>query len=497
MSVTPLGTTPCPRLGHTFIMVDQKAIVFGGLSNEAEDPKSTNIPKYLNDIFYIEVKEGTTLNWTTPSITGHPPTPRESHTAVTYLGKKGDEKKMVVYGGMNGKRLGDCFILDISTWTWTQLMFKRPVPVARSLHTASLIGSYMYVFGGWCPKKGCEEDIPKDVSKMETVWECTNTISRLNLESLTWETIVCNLDRNSPLPKPRAGHSAAVVDTRVYIWSGRDGFNRGWDEQQVCCDDLWYLETEIPPAPSRVQLVRAGTNTLEVSWGYVSSADEYLLQIQLYQVKKTSETPTQAPQVPEGQPNPTEWYNVDQVKKTSMSVSKYKVPDSGKDNLIELQVGTAYKFRVAAMNSCGRGPFSEMTAFKTCLPGFPGAPSTIRITKVSEGAQLSWEPPANSTGDIMEYTVYLAVKPSSVSQQTNQLTFARVYVGPRATCVVSQGNLVNAHVDTSSKPAILFRIAAKNEKGYGPATQVRWLQENAPKRPAVNQGEEAKKTKTS
>ena len=254
-------------------MVDQKAIVFGGLSNEAEDPKSTNIPKYLNDLFYIEVKEGTTLNWTTPSITGHPPIPRESHTAVTYLGKKGDEKKMVVYGGMNGKRLGDCFILDISTWTWTQIMFKRPAPVARSLHTASLIGSYMYVFGGWCPKKGCEEDIPKDVSKMESVWECTNTISRLNLESLTWETIVCNKDGNSPLPKPRAGHSAAVVDTRVYIWSGRDGFNRGWDEQQVCCDDLWYLiRPRIPPAPSRVQLVRAGTNTLEVSWGYVSSA---------------------------------------------------------------------------------------------------------------------------------------------------------------------------------------------------------------------------------
>ena len=62
-------------------------------------------------------------------------------------------------------------------------------------------------------------------------------------------------------------------------------------------------------------------------------------------------------------------------------------------------------------------------------------------------------------------------------------------------CVVSQGNLVNAHVDTSSKPAILFRIATKNEKGYGPATQVRWLQENAPKRPATNQGEDAKNPK--
>jgi hypothetical protein len=37
--------------------------------------------------------------------------------------------------------------------------------------------------------------------------------------------------------------------------------------------------------------------------------------------------------------------------------------------------------------------------------------------------------------------------------------------------------LSQAYIDMSSKPAILFRIAAKNEKGYGPATQVRWLQQ--------------------
>ena len=48
----------------------------------------------------------------------------------------------------------------------------------------------------------------------------------------------------------------------------------------------------------------------------------------------------------------------------------------------ELQPGKAYKFRVAAINACGTGPFSDITAFKTCMPGFPGAPSAIRISKV-------------------------------------------------------------------------------------------------------------------
>ena len=52
----------------------------------------------------------------------------------------------------------------------------------------------------------------------------------------------------------------------------------------------------------------------------------------------------------------------------------------------------------------------------------------------------------------------------------------RVFCGPQASCVVTNSNLTAAHIDTSTKPAIIFRIAARNEKGYGPATQVRWLQ---------------------
>lgn len=60
------------------------------------------------------------------------------------------------------------------------------------------------------------------------------------------------------------------------------------------------------------------------------------------------------------------------------------VPDHSVLKKQELQPGTAYKFRVAGINACGRGPWSEISAFKTCLPGFPGAPSAIRISKVRE-----------------------------------------------------------------------------------------------------------------
>jgi host cell factor len=79
----------------------------------------------------------------------------------------------------------------------------------------------------------------------------------------------------------------------------------------------------------------------------------------------------------------------------------------------ELRPGTAYKFRVAGVNSCGRGLWSEVSAFKICLPGFPVAPSAIKISKSPEGAHLSWEPPQSTAGEITEYSVYLAVKGTS------------------------------------------------------------------------------------
>lgn len=59
------------------------------------------------------------------------------------------------------------------------------------------------------------------------------------------------------------------------------------------------------------------------------------------------------------------------------------------------------------------------------------------------------------------------------------MAFVRVYGGVLAECSVNAVQLQQAHLDvsTSSKPAIIFRIAARNERGYGPATQVRWLQD--------------------
>ncbi|XP_014277341.1 host cell factor isoform X2 [Halyomorpha halys] len=162
------------------------------------------------------------------------------------------------------------------------------------------------------------------------------------------------------------------------------------------------------------------------------------------------------------------------------NITTDNLPDFTNSFKIDLEPGTAYKFRVCAINSCGRGPWSEISAFKTCLPGYPGAPSSIKISKSAEGAHLSWEPPSNPAGNIIEYSVCLAVRNTTqaqTEQKGQQLAFVRVYSGPQNQTVVPNASLAAAHIDTTSKPAIIFRIAAKNEKGFGPATQVRWLQD--------------------
>uniref|UniRef100_A0A8C7EHZ7 Fibronectin type-III domain-containing protein n=1 Tax=Nothoprocta perdicaria TaxID=30464 RepID=A0A8C7EHZ7_NOTPE len=152
------------------------------------------------------------------------------------------------------------------------------------------------------------------------------------------------------------------------------------------------------------------------------------------------------------------------------------VPDYRLLKKQDLFPGTVYRFRVAAINGCGVGPFSKVSEFKTCIPGFPGAPSTVKISKSVDCIHLSWEPPASPSGNILEYSAYLAIRSTQLQENPNQLVFMRIYCGLKTSCIVTATQLSNAHVDYTSRPAIVFRISAKNERGYGPATQVRWLQ---------------------
>ncbi|XP_060736641.1 host cell factor 1b isoform X1 [Tachysurus vachellii] len=297
------GPPPCPRLGHSFSLVGNKCYLFGGLANDSEDPKN-NIPRYLNDLYTLELRPGSNVaGWDIPITYGVLPPPRESHTAVVYTEKTSKKSRLVIYGGMSGCRLGDLWTLDIDTLTWNKPTISGTAPLPRSLHSATTISNKMYVFGGWVPL--VMDDVK--VATHEKEWKCTNTLACLNLDSMSWETILMDTLEDN-IPRARAGHCSVAINSRLYVWSGRDGYRKAWNNQ-VCCKDLWYLETDRPLAPSRVQLVRANTSSLEVSWGAVPTADAYLLQLQKYEipaattasspgVTPTSSLPSNSPKSP-------------------------------------------------------------------------------------------------------------------------------------------------------------------------------------------------------
>lgn len=279
------GLPPCPRLGHSFTLLNGKVYLFGGLANESDDPKN-NIPRYLNDLYTLELYPNSSMTvWDIPLTYGQSPPPRESHSGVSYTDKTSGKSSLIIYGGMSGSRLGDLWILDVDSMSWSRPEVGGPPPLPRSLHTATVIGHHMYVYGGWVP-------LVPDESKLAThekEWKCTNTLASLNLESMTWDNIA--LDKfEECVPRARAGHSAVAIQTRLYIWSGRDGYRKTWNNQ-ICCKDLWYLEVGVPPQAGRVALVRAGTTSLELCWPALNTVTTYLLQVQ----KCGKVTPTRFP----------------------------------------------------------------------------------------------------------------------------------------------------------------------------------------------------------
>ncbi|XP_045913624.1 host cell factor 1-like isoform X2 [Micropterus dolomieu] len=274
------GPPPCPRLGHSFSLIGSSCYLFGGLANDSEDPKN-NIPRYLNDLYSLELRPGSSVvGWEIPLTSGSPPPPRESHTAVVTSGRGAN--RLIIYGGMSGCRLGDLWVLDIDSLIWSKPTLGGTAPLPRSLHTATTINNKMYVFGGWVPL--VMDDVK--VATHEKEWKCTNTLACLNLDTMCWETVLMDSVEEN-IPRARAGHCSVAINSRLYVWSGRDGYRKAWNNQ-VCCKDLWYLETERPCAPSRVQLVRANTSSLEVSWGPSQTADTYLLQLQKYDIPAAS-----------------------------------------------------------------------------------------------------------------------------------------------------------------------------------------------------------------
>ncbi|PIO68715.1 kelch repeat protein [Teladorsagia circumcincta] len=179
------GSGPCPRLGHSFSLAsNQVCYVFGGLANDSPDPKQ-NSSTYVDDFFSLDIRGPVgSLQWEQPVTYGMRPTARESHTAVVL--ETDSRRQLIIYGGMNGSRLNDVWILDIDSMTWDSPV----VPMHDDNH---------------------EGEVKE--------WKCTNDLSCLNLDTMVCCKDMWYLETSVPGTPSRVQLVRASVAGLEVSWS--------------------------------------------------------------------------------------------------------------------------------------------------------------------------------------------------------------------------------------------------------------------------------------
>ncbi|KAA0166994.1 hypothetical protein FNF28_02917 [Cafeteria roenbergensis] len=254
------GDPPSKRSGHTLTEVNGAGFLFGGI--DLSKPPGPN-----NDLYVADIDEDR-VTWRKPAVSGESPVPRWKHTA-TRVG----ESLMLVFGGFfsSTTRLNDTWVLNTETLEWYQPesvvrtqqgpvdlaeakddeddearflnVSKRdyldelgsggdaaaagiaPVdgnafaPTPRGAHTACLVGSDVWVFGGYGGQGFSRRDFAD--------------VFRFSIESMAWERVAAITGEP---PEARSGHVSLAAKHRMLVFGGWNATSR--------FNDLWSLDTE-------------------------------------------------------------------------------------------------------------------------------------------------------------------------------------------------------------------------------------------------------------
>jgi hypothetical protein len=134
--LTPTGTPPAPRTGHTTIYdpVRDRMLVYGG----------TDSVNTYGDVWALSLSGSPA--WTHVVTNGGPPVARFQHVAVY----DSQRDRMVVHGGGGPGDTGEMWALNLSTNTWTSVIGSPSGPGFRQDHAAVYdpINDRIVMFGG-------------------------------------------------------------------------------------------------------------------------------------------------------------------------------------------------------------------------------------------------------------------------------------------------------------------------------------------------------------
>ncbi|XP_066575151.1 kelch repeat-containing protein isoform X2 [Amia ocellicauda] len=216
--------TPSGRWGHSLCQVDpQTAILIGGQGSRMQFCKDPMWKLSTGDLSWVAVE--TIADGPTPDC-------RMGHTATF----DPEKKRIYVFGGSkNRKWFNDVHILDTESWRWTMVEAQGKVP-PLAYHSCSVFRGELFVLGGVFPRPHPQPD------------GCSDSLYIFNPDMGIWyQPIVLGKQ-----PAPRSGHSACVIQGRLYVFGG-------WDTP-VCFNDTHMLDlglmefsavevTGAPPSP--------------------------------------------------------------------------------------------------------------------------------------------------------------------------------------------------------------------------------------------------------
>eukprot|EP01138_Halocafeteria_seosinensis_P006050 gb/GECG01006184.1/.p1 GENE.gb/GECG01006184.1/~~gb/GECG01006184.1/.p1 ORF type:complete len:255 (+),score=24.77 gb/GECG01006184.1/:1-765(+) len=122
--------------------------------------------------------------------------------------------------GVQGSSQQEVDLSDTPILSWSHPTFSGKAPPARGGHTASLVGNLLVLFGGHYFGDGGK-------------FQYLNDVWAIDIDTMTWHNPKC-AGRG---PGPRYGHSATVIDYKIYIFGGK-GPNK------MLYNDLWCLDVE-------------------------------------------------------------------------------------------------------------------------------------------------------------------------------------------------------------------------------------------------------------
>ncbi|KAF3842308.1 hypothetical protein F7725_024259 [Dissostichus mawsoni] len=180
---------PYMRYGHTAVLMDDTIYLWGGHSHR----------------------------WFTPKVSGTVPGARDGHSSCVL------KKAMYIFGGY--EQLADCFSNDIHKLDTTEMVWSlinaRGTPARwRDFHSATIIGTKMFVFGGRADRFG-------PFHSNNEIY--CNKIKVFDTETNCWLSTASIL----PLPDGRRSHSAFSYNGELYIFGG---YNARLDRH---FNDLW------------------------------------------------------------------------------------------------------------------------------------------------------------------------------------------------------------------------------------------------------------------